>query len=127
MYKSQVILDDGTAGEVNSQSPDRWNEGDEVIVTKQRANQHGTTLSLDKAEYANGQTGDGAPRQAARGREVGAQWALNAAIQMLTVKASKQLTVKEVEETARELTDARDRIIAPQATTPQTKEENAPF
>lgn len=52
MFKFEIGLEDGTSGEVNSKTIDRWNVGDEVEYTV-TPGKYGDRLKLDKAGYAN--------------------------------------------------------------------------
>lgn len=120
MYTTQITLDDGTSGEVNSKTPDRWNVGDEVVVTSRTDTQYGTKLRIDKADYAAG--GAGQKSRGNRGVEVAAQWAINAAIAALK---SEERTLDTIEHTANALMEIRDRIIAKDQ--PQNQKSDVPF
>jgi hypothetical protein len=48
MYQSEVELEDGTTGEVNATTPDRWNVGDEVDY-EVKDGKYGNKLKLSKA------------------------------------------------------------------------------
>ena len=52
MFKFEIGLEDGTSGEVNSKTIDRWNVGDEVEYTV-TPGKYGDRLKLDKAGFAN--------------------------------------------------------------------------
>jgi len=48
LYKQQVTLSDGTSGEVNAKSENKWKVGDTVEVKSKKESQWGTRLSLGK-------------------------------------------------------------------------------
>lgn len=117
LYSILVTLEDGTTGECNAKSPDRWSIGDDVVVTQKKETQYGVKLKLDRADFSPGASSGQNRRD--RGPEVGAQWAINAAIAFHTSKAS----FETIESTAKTLLEIRDRLI----TTQTPENDAAPF
>lgn len=105
LHRIEVLLDDGTSGEVMAKTPDRWKPGDEVEVKSKKETQYGVKLKLDRPGY--GDSGGQGPARTDRDVRIGAQWAINAAIDYLPAKAS----VATIEATARELLGVRDRLV----------------
>lgn len=113
MFTINVVLEDGTAGEVNAKTADRWNVGDEVEVLQKNETEYGVKLKLDRAGYQGqgGSDSSAAPR-VDRQPQIASQWAINAAIAMRASKpGTKQLTVEDVKVLAIELLKTRDEII----------------
>lgn len=53
MYKFEIELEDGSAGEVNARTTDRWSEGEEVQYDLQQS-KHGPKLKLSKiSDFSN--------------------------------------------------------------------------
>lgn len=120
LYSILVTLEDGTTGECNAKSPDRWSIGDDVVVTQKKETQYGVKLKLDRADFAN--AGGASQKRSDRGAEVGAQWAINAAIAFHTSKAS----LETLESTAANLLAMRDRLVESQ-NNPKPENDAAPF
>lgn len=113
-HKIKVTLSDGTTGEVNAQTPDRWKVGDEVIIKDRKDGPFGTTLKLDKPGYGQGY-GQSAPSRGGRQDQIESQWAINAAISMYAAKAEVSgWTISDVKQVAKEMLKTRDEIIAEQ-------------
>ena len=53
-HKFDVILDNGMVGEVNAMTPDKWKEGDEVVVKEHQQTKWGPRLKLDKPGFQQG-------------------------------------------------------------------------
>ena len=53
-HKFDVILDNGMVGEVNALTPDKWKEGDEVVVKDHQQTRWGPRLKLDKPGFNGG-------------------------------------------------------------------------
>lgn len=47
-YKFDCILENGLVGEVNAMSPDKWHEGDKVVVKEHVQGKYGPRLKLDR-------------------------------------------------------------------------------
>lgn len=107
MHRIEVLLDDGTSGEVMAMTPDRWKAGDEVEVKSKKETQYGVKLKLDKPGYGY-QSGYPSPSGGAGSKDarVGAQWAINAALTNLGPGS----TEADIEKEARILIAVRDRL-----------------
>lgn len=105
MFTSEVVLSDGTTGEVNSKTPDKWKVGDEVVVTSKSESNYGTKLRLSHPESNSG------PRKYDPDREhiIGAAWALNAAIALKT--GSEDAKGVALETLALRLLKMRDSVV----------------
>ncbi len=79
MFKFEIGLEDGTSGEVNSKTIDRWNVGDEVEYTV-TPGKYGDRLKLDKAGFAN-KGGGGYKEDPEKTKRITASWAIGHAIQ----------------------------------------------
>lgn len=106
-HQIKVCLSDGTTGEVNATTPDRWSVGDEVVVVEKKDGPFGVKLKLDKPGYGNRQT-----RQQGRNPQIETQWAINAAISVFAARAYANFSIEDIEQLARELLATRDKIIA---------------
>ena len=107
-HQINVSLSDGTQGEVNATTPDRWSVGDEVVVIDKKDGPFGVKLKLDKPGYGAGaQT-----KPQSRSPQIETQWAINAAIAVYAARTYTQFSIEDVERLARELLETRDKIIA---------------
>lgn len=106
-HQIKVSLSDGTTGEVNATTPDRWSVGDEVIVIEKKDGPFGVKLKLDKPGYGNRQ-----PKMTGRNPQIETQWAINAAISMCAAKGAREFEYDDLEKVARQLLEMRDKIIA---------------
>lgn len=80
-YSMEVTLDDGTSGEVNAKSEDRWKVGDKVNVLHETETQYGKKWRLDKADFAgNAPTGNRPGNGGDRSKEITASWAIGQAL-----------------------------------------------
>lgn len=82
MYVFDVELDDGTTGQVNAKSQNKWKQGMEVEYTSQSTH-HGTKLKLDMPGFG-GPKGNAQPRQGNDDSTKGiiASWAVGVAMQV---------------------------------------------
>lgn len=80
MFKFEIGLEDGTSGEVNSKTIDRWNVGDEVEYTV-TPGKYGDRLKLDKAGFAN-KGGGGNSQSPDIQKRIDASWAIGHAISL---------------------------------------------
>jgi hypothetical protein len=80
-HKFDVILDNGMVGEVNALTPDKWKEGDEVVVKEHQQTKWGPRLKLDKPGFNGG--GSASPKAPANNDVKGivASWAVACAMQ----------------------------------------------
>jgi hypothetical protein len=80
-HKFDVILDNGMVGEVNALTPDKWKEGDEVVVKEHQQTKWGPRLKLDKPGFNGG--GSPSPKGPANNDVKGivASWAVACAMQ----------------------------------------------
>ena len=103
MFKFEIGLEDGTSGEVNSKTIDRWNVGDEVEYTV-TPGKYGDRLKLDKAGFAN--TGGGGSSQSPDiQKRIDASWAIGHAI-------NQQSDPEKIVEAAEWLLKLRDTLIS---------------
>jgi len=107
VYTYDVTLDDGTTGEVGSKTPNKWQVGDEVVVTNKRETQYGVRLSISKPNAGGGSYSRGGSdyNNPQRQEEINASWALNASI------ALGKKTPADVLATAKALLDVRKELL----------------
>ena len=79
MFKFEIGLEDGTSGEVNAKTIDRWNIGDQVEYTV-TPGKYGDQLKLDKAGYTK-KGGTGYKEDPEKTKRITASWAIGHAIQ----------------------------------------------
>ena len=77
MYAFDVDLSDGTAGTVNSKTPNKWNVGDDVEYTA-LSTHHGTKLRLEKPGFSGG----GSKQDPDATKGIIASWAVGVAMQV---------------------------------------------
>lgn len=119
VYTYDVTLDDGTTGEVGSKTPNKWQVGDEVVVTNKRENQYGTRLSISKPNAGGGGYSGGGRsnyNDPQRQEEINASWAMNNAI------ALGKKNPADVLKTAKALLDVRKELLEyMRSSTPQAQ------
>jgi len=84
MYAYNVDLDDGTSGDVNCKSPNKWKVGDEVEYTS-KSTHHGNKLSLSTPGFSGGFSGGKQDPDSTKG--IIASWAVGIAMQVAPVEA----------------------------------------
>jgi len=104
MFKFEIGLEDGTSGEVNSKTIDRWNVGDEVEYTV-TPGKYGDRLKLDKAGYANKGGGGGYKEDPEKTKRITASWAIGHAI-------NQESDPEKIIEAAEWLIKLRDTLIS---------------
>lgn len=109
LYVIQVSLSDGTSGEVMAKSPDRWSVGDEVEVADRKETQYGVKLKLRKPGYDAPAFGNG--NASDRGKQIEAQWAINAALEYMKLAGQVASSLDAVEATAKLIIDARNKVM----------------
>ena len=82
MFKQEVMLEDGTHGEVSARTENKWRPGDAVSYTKSDT-QWGTKLKLSKPGQTYG--GGGANDDTTKG--IIASWAVECAMRAVDVNA----------------------------------------
>ena len=116
MFKSEVLLSDGKTGFINAKSENRWKEGDEVEVTREKEDKKGNTLlslSKPKSQWENKV---GAPKQNPEERKkhdllVGTQWAINASIRFIEVSKAEDVSLASVAHFSKALIRMRGEIV----------------
>jgi hypothetical protein len=103
MFKFEIGLEDGTSGEVNSKTIDRWNVGDEVEYTV-TPGKYGDRLKLDKAGFAN-KGGGGNSQSPDIQKRIDASWAIGHAI-------NQESDPEKIIEAAEWLLKLRDTLIS---------------
>ena len=96
-----------------AKSPDRWAVGDEVEVADRKETQYGVKLKLRKPGFEPGNyqsNASSASGDEGRGSIIGAQWAVNAAIEYIRVSGQQNATLESVEATAKLLIETRDKV-----------------
>ncbi len=78
-HKFDTILDNGMVGEVNAMTPDKWKEGDEVVVKEHQQTKWGPRLKLDKPGFQPNQSKGGGSSNDVKG--IVASWAVGCAMQ----------------------------------------------
>lgn len=109
LYVIQISLSDGTSGEVMAKSPDRWAVGDEVEIADRKETQYGVKLKLRKPGFEASSYGGGNGNS--RGKEIEAQWAINAALEYMKLAGQVASSLDAVEETAKLVIDARNKVM----------------
>ncbi len=88
MFKFDVILENGMVGEVLARSPNKWKEGDSVVVIDQKSSKWGNKLKLDRPSSQYGTDSDNqkweankpsAPQVDNRQESIMTQWAIREA------------------------------------------------
>jgi hypothetical protein len=85
MYTSEVLLEDGTVGEVSAKSADRWKVGDEVAYTVTEG-KFGKKLKLNRPDFGSNPTSTGTTvtrfhdRDEKRQHLIMNQWAIKTAM-----------------------------------------------
>lgn len=110
MYQFEIVLGDGSAGEVNSVSEKPpYAVGDTVYYEENGASPQGTPkFKVSKNPPAHTFAYNG---PASKGDTVGTQWAINCARETL-VSRGEDVTVESLEVWAKELIQLRDLIVA---------------
>ena len=103
MFKFEIGLEDGTSGEVNSKTIDRWNVGDEVEYTV-TPGKYGDRLKLDKAGFAS-KGGGGNSQSPDIQKRIDASWAIGHAI-------NQESDPEKIVEAAEWLLKLRDTLIS---------------
>ena len=103
MYKFEIELEDGSSGEVNSKTDNRWNVGDEVEYTV-TPSKWGDRLKLDKAGY-NNQRSTGGGNNPDIQKRIDASWAIGHAI-------NQESDPEKIVEAAEWLLKLRDTLIS---------------
>jgi hypothetical protein len=103
MFKFEIGLEDGTSGEVNSKTIDRWNVGDEVEYTV-TPGKYGDRLKLDKAGFAS-KGGGGNNQSPDIQKRIDASWAIGHAI-------NQESDPEKIVEAAEWLLKLRDTLIS---------------
>ena len=131
LYQIQVQLSDGTSGEVNAKTPDRWKAGDEVVVTSKKDTQYGSKLKLDRADFANGASPARSSGQKSNEPRIESQWAINAAINLYAIHSKTAVSADKIKAKALELLQVRDEVAARDKSNPAsaqtTPADDAPF
>ena len=78
MFKQEVLLEDGTNGEVSARTENKWKPGDQVTYTKSDT-QWGTKLKLSKPGQTYGGGGGGSDDST---KGIIASWAVGVAMQV---------------------------------------------
>lgn len=89
MYQANIVLEDGTSGQINMNKPDRWKVGDEVEVTSREETSRGVKLRISKP---GGFQGASTPRNSDPGiqQRIDASWAVGQALTRLPQDANVQ-------------------------------------
>lgn len=86
MYKSDVELEDGEAGEVSAKKPDRWKVGDEVEYTVTQG-KHGNRLSLTRPGFKDKGMHYGNSEDT-KSVEIRTSWAISRAVEIMIARQS---------------------------------------
>lgn len=90
MYQANIRLDDGTEGQVNMKTPDRWTVGDEVEVAEHKETNYGAKMKIQKPGGTF--TGPSGTRKSDPEvqRRIDASWAIGQALTRLPADANVQ-------------------------------------
>jgi hypothetical protein len=118
-YQIEITLEDGRSGNVTAKSPDRWKEGDVVVIKRESQNKYGYQWSLDKPMQARPQPNTSflqAPRSGQNASDrtdiIEASWAIHMAILHSQQTDSKvPVSPNDLPEYALRLLQARDKLV----------------
>jgi hypothetical protein len=112
MYQANVKLEDGTEGQINMKSPDRWKVGDSVEVIEKKETPYGNRLKIQKPGGFQAASG---PRKSDPDvqRHIAASWAIGQAVNRLDALAdiSEVDTKNKIYKDAMSLLEIHDSVL----------------